>query len=45
MYALEDGIDLTPHATRWSDSTSQAKEYLIVGFAAIEAETEFVQVT
>ena len=32
-------IDLTQHATRYSDSSGQAQEYLIARHAAVETET------
>ena len=37
-------IDLTQHATRCSDSSGQAQEYLIARHAAVETETVLVQV-
>ena len=37
-------IDLTQHATRCSDSSGQAQEYLIARHAAVETETVLVQI-
>ena len=37
-------IDLTQHATRCSDSSGQAQEYLIAHHAAVETETVLVQI-
>ena len=37
-------IDLTQHATRYSDSSGQAQEYLIARHAAVETETVLVQI-
>ena len=37
-------IELTQHATRCSDSSGQAQEYLIARHAAVETETVLVQI-
>ena len=37
-------IDLTQHATRCSDSSGQAQEYLIARHAAVETKTVLVQI-
>ena len=37
-------IDLTQHATRCSDNSGQAQEYLIARHAAVETETVLVQI-